>query len=88
MNEDDPLDGPSGSARGAFSAVLDGSGVLHVRGELDLARAAASRAASDQLAVCGDVVRLDLAEVTFMDSCGVHVLAEAAQAVREPGRIL
>jgi anti-sigma B factor antagonist len=50
---------------------------LTVRGELDLATAARLEQA---LAEAGDDVLLDLRGLTFMDSTGVRVLLEAAEA--------
>jgi anti-sigma B factor antagonist len=54
-----------------------GAARLTLRGELDLATAARLEQA---LAQSGDDVLLDLRGLTFMDSTGVRVLLEAAEA--------
>ena len=88
MNDDTEPIGASGLGKKAFFASLDGSRVLHIHGELDVASAPALRAALDQVARLDAFVTLDFAEVTFMDSSAVQVLVEAARAVGEQGRIV
>ena len=59
-----------------FSAEIAGSRVVF-RGELDMASvAAAERAIADCWAATG-TVELDLSELAFLDSSGLHVLIEA-----------
>jgi anti-anti-sigma factor len=68
---------------------LDGECVVVFRGELDMS-------ATDELTRCIEKVRspdrpliIDLAETTFMDSSGVHVLLRAYRAQgRSPGRVV
>ena len=53
----------------------DGYVILHVGGEIDLHTAPALReAALEALRQHGPTLRLDLGEVTFMDSTGIEVL--------------
>jgi anti-sigma B factor antagonist len=83
-----------------FSAELihlDGSAVLAIRGEVDMATAPAFHSVIEQTMQLGVPVVVDLAAVTFMDSSGLSVLAVASQddvpiSVRSPslpvGRLL
>lgn len=64
---------------GLVVAYLDGE--LHVAGEIDAATCTILRDAIDAH-LSTDVVRLDMADVTFIDSTGLQVLA-AARAVRD-----
>jgi anti-anti-sigma factor len=58
--------------------------VIALRGELDLAGAAALEAELDGLN--GDALVIDLRDVTFMDSSGLRVLVVAAQRAQDGGR--
>ena len=60
---------------------LDGSAVLMVRGEIDMATSSVFRAAMERTMALGVPVVLDFAGVTFMDSSGLNVLLLAGQAV-------
>jgi anti-sigma B factor antagonist len=70
----------------------DGEVVVRIRGDLDLdgepeareAIAAAERAAGS----AGSPVVVDLSAVTFMGSCGVRILLEAADRAGSAGREL
>ena len=53
---------------------LNGSVVLMVSGEIDMATAPAFRAVIEQSKSLGAAVVVDLSGVTFMDSSGLHVL--------------
>ena len=63
---------------------LDGSAVLMMRGEIDMASAAEFRSAIEETMSLGVPVVIDLASVTFMDSSGLHALLLAERST-EPG---
>ena len=73
----------------ALSVSIDPDGMLRVtlRGELDFTNAAgitdAIRAVMEQERPTA--VRMDLAEVTFLDSSGIGVLVTALRAAQEAG---
>lgn len=61
---------------------------LRLRGEIDLSTAAVVRAAVEgifEVAVGTDAVRLDLTDVSFMDSQGLAVVARAVRLARRHG---
>ena len=66
---------------------LDGDTGLKVVGELDVATAPQLRAAL-QGAVFADPPVLDLSELTFLDSCGVHAILEFARAQNGNGPVV
>lgn len=62
---------------------------VHVTGELDLTTAPLLRRALRDAHVYAHVVVLDLRELTFMDSSGVHAILDAAASVRRgDGRLI
>jgi anti-anti-sigma factor len=61
---------------------VDGRVVLVVRGDLDLETAGALRDLMLGVVHASGRVELDLAEVPFMDSSGLHVLAEVARTLQ------
>lgn len=61
---------------GVTVAYTDDETILVVCGEADVASALAFRAAVGTVESAGDSVVLDLAAVSFMDSSGLHVIAE------------
>jgi anti-anti-sigma factor len=63
----------------------DGTTVLVVCGELDLATAAEVKAALDALAEADRATVLDLSEVSFLDSTGLKVIVQASRASQESG---
>jgi anti-anti-sigma factor len=66
-----------------------GAAWVHVAGELDLATAPLLRQALRDAQLYARVVVLDLRELTFMDSSGVHVILDAAAGVRRgDGRLI
>ena len=74
-----------------FEHVRDESFVtLHVHGEVDLCARSELRAALDDARLARPpVVVVDLSDVTFMDSSGMHELAHARRAVvRRGGRFV
>lgn len=66
---------------------LDGSAVLMVRGDIDMASAAAFRAALEQAMSSGVPVVVDFAGVTFMDSSGLKVILGAHKATGDAGSV-
>ena len=66
---------------------LDGDTGLKVVGELDVATAPQLRAAL-QGAVFADAPVLDLSELTFLDSCGVHAILDFARAQNGNGPVV
>ena len=58
--------------------------VIALRGELDMAGAAALEAELEGLN--GDAVVIDLRDVTFMDSSGLRALVVASQRAQDGGR--
>jgi anti-sigma B factor antagonist len=70
------------------SSSTNGDGAAHIRlsGELDVATAGkVTRALSDALELAREVV-VDLRDLQFIDSAGVHVLVEATAAARRVSR--
>ena len=71
-----------------FSCLCDGSGPLArvtVAGELDIATAPELERALRHLEVDPALVFLDLRELEFMDSMGVHIILAADRRVRGAG---
>ena len=69
----------------------DGAGIVRVRvaGEVDMATAPQiTDAVQDALATGAAHVRLDLAEVTFLDSTGIRTLLFAQRDAAEQGVLL
>ena len=83
-SEDLPLPSPS---RGRFS-LRRRFGVLVVGGELDSIGAPWLAAALEPLLAIGGHLRISLREVTFLGSPGLHVLADAAGALTDRGRLV
>jgi anti-sigma B factor antagonist len=63
----------------------DGSVVLRLRGELDLASADTVAQRLDALAEAGEAVVLDVDHLSFMDSSGLRVVLQAAEHRRKSG---
>ncbi len=61
---------------------LDGTGVLMVRGEVDMASAGHLTSAMQRAVSLGVPVAVDLSGVSFMDSSGLHALVRARTAAR------
>ena len=63
----------------------DDAVVLTLHGELDLASADAVQQRLDALAEAGTPTRLDLDDLRFMDSSGLRIVLQAAEASRTTG---
>jgi anti-sigma B factor antagonist len=62
--------------------------LLTVSGELDLATAPELARAVTAAHSIRDTVRVDLAGVEFIDTAGIHVLAELTHGARRAGKLL
>jgi anti-anti-sigma factor len=69
------------------SSRRGGHVLLRLRGELDCATTGLARA-EFELAADAPALTIDLSEVTFMDTAGVHFLVDAGRAYDAPGREL
>jgi len=63
----------------------DGSAVLHVAGEVDIATSPHLLAEAARLAGAGGDVRLDLTDVTFIDSSALGILVRIHNDLRRRG---
>jgi anti-anti-sigma factor len=62
-----------------FAVRVDASTrTLHPSGEIDLATAPQFRRALEEAAATGEQLVVDMAEITFIDSAGLHALVTAA----------
>ena len=69
-------------------AVSTGNPVVTLSGEIDLATARGVSSALEPWVRAGGPVIVDVSEVTFMDSTGLHALIKAAKALGEDGCII
>lgn len=73
----------------AEAQSIDGSVVVRLQGELDMATAPVlDRALTAALASAGGAVVVDMSSLTFMDSTGIAVLLGAARRAEAAGRSL
>jgi anti-anti-sigma factor len=75
------------SSRGPLT-VQKRSGVLAVAGELDAATAPAVTAALEPLIGAGAHVQINVRDVTFIGSAGLHVLEDAALSLPGGSRVI
>lgn len=68
--------------------VRTGNPVIAFSGEIDLAVAEAFSSALQPYVDAGGPVTVDLSEVTFMDSSGIHAIIEAARGLGDRGCII
>jgi anti-anti-sigma factor len=81
--------GAAGQLRLSRRAGADGSQVVSVAGELDIATAQQAYAYLTDLIDQGHTpLSVDLADLTFCDASGLSVLAKSAKRAREAGRQL
>jgi anti-anti-sigma factor len=69
-----------------FQAVRDDEGGLRLSGELDLASVPMLREAMDELPE-GRALTFDLAELTYVDSSGLHAIVDCANKVNGAGGV-
>jgi anti-sigma B factor antagonist len=70
-----------------ISRLADGSG-LKLVGELDLATAARLTSAAVDLSTAGTLRRLDVSELTFVDSCGLQAILMLARSLNGDGPLV
>jgi anti-anti-sigma factor len=58
---------------------------LHVAGELDLASSERLRTSLVEAVMAGGPLFVDMRELTFQDSAGIHAWVDAAEALRPEG---
>ena len=75
------------AARPVFE-VTGSPSLLVLSGELDIGSASLLAAVLDPLTSPGGVIKVDLARLTFIDSCGVRVLCTAAQGLGPQGHLV
>lgn len=68
--------------------VRTGNPVIAFSGEIDLATVQGFVSALKAWVEAGGPITLDLSQVTFMDSTGIHALIEAAGALGDRGCII
>ena len=71
-----------------FTVYADPPWLLHLSGELDLFSAPALTIALEGPTKHGGTIGLDLAELTYMDSTGIHVILNAVSLLGERGRVV
>ncbi len=86
MTEDLADDGAVQKA--SFAVYAEPPWLLHLSGELDLCSAPALRIALEGPTSRGGTVGLDLAELTYMDSTGIHVILNTVHLLGERGRVV
>ena len=74
----------SANGSSGFFVMLQSSGVLLLRGELDLAPVQDLQDSIDEIPVPGQPVILDLAQLTFMDTSASHCLIKTWDATGHP----
>jgi anti-sigma B factor antagonist len=78
-----------GTAHGAvFAMYADPPWLLHLSGELDLCSVPALTKMLESPTKHGGTVGLELAELTYMDSSGLHVILNAVDLLGERGRVV
>ena len=70
------------------TSLADRAAVIALRGELDLAGAAALERELDRVEQSAEAVVLDLRDVAFMDSSGLRLIVLTAQRALDLGRRL
>ena len=86
MTEDLADDGAVQNA--SFAVHAEPPWLLHLSGELDLCSAPALRIALEGPTSRGGTVGLDLADLTYMDSTGIHVILNTVHLLGERGRVV
>ncbi len=71
-----------------FTVYAEPPWLLHLSGELDRVNAPALTIALEGPTKHGGTVGLDLAELTYIDSTGIHVILNAVSLLGERGRVV
>jgi anti-anti-sigma factor len=71
-----------------FEVIPSDSGTLRLVGELDLGTVSVLTDAIEQMAPANGGITLDLSELTFIDSSGLHALATCAKALDGKGPLI
>ena len=71
-----------------FEATTLRSGALNLSGELDMASVGAFDSALMPLCAAGGPVTIQVSDLTFMDSTGLHALVRAALELKDRGCII
>jgi anti-sigma B factor antagonist len=78
-----------GAVQGAlFGVHVEPPWLLHLSGELDLCSAPALTAALEGPTKRGGTIGLDLTDLTYMDSTGIHVILNTVHLLGERGRLV
>jgi anti-anti-sigma factor len=64
------------------------SGALNLSGELDMSTVGALDSALTPLCAAGGAITMQVSDLSFMDSSGLHALVRAAQDLRDRGCII
>jgi anti-anti-sigma factor len=67
---------------------VSGNGVIRLSGEIDLATADGVALLLKPMIEAGGPVVIDLSDVTFMDTTGIHVLVQAAEDLAQRGCLI
>jgi len=71
-----------------FTVYAEGPSLLRLSGELDVESARTLTSALEPLTRRGGTIRIDVADLTFIDSNGLNVLCTAARDVGERGHVV
>jgi anti-sigma B factor antagonist len=71
-----------------FALYAEPPWLLHLSGELDLCSAPALTIALEGPTKRGGTIGLELAELTYMDSTGIHVILNTVRLLGERGRVV
>lgn len=95
MRQQEPTNGRSAPSRVVpppfrCTSTPSGAGAVQIsaEGELDLASAPVLREALHDAQASARLIVLDLGELTFIDSAGLHVLEDSARGALDEGRRL
>jgi anti-sigma B factor antagonist len=71
-----------------FAVYAEPPWLLHLSGELDLCTAPALTKMLEGPTVRGGTIGLDLADLSYMDSSGLHVILNTVRLLGERGRVV
>jgi anti-anti-sigma factor len=73
---------------GLFEVTTLPTGALYLSGELDMATVGALDSALTPLCAAGGPVTIQVSDLTFMDSTGLHLLVRSAKELEDRGCII